>query len=113
MRSRVWLSYDLSVDGPYEKLYAWLDAHGAIECGDALCTFFFEYQTGADTAEAIPEAVSRDLRAAVSFGPRDRIYLISKGATGGPSGRFIIGGRKNRAPWVGYSVSKQLVDDES
>ena len=32
--STIWISYDLGVRGDYEGLYAWLDSHGAKECGD-------------------------------------------------------------------------------
>lgn len=36
MKKAIWISYDLGVKGDYEGLYAWLDDHKAIECGDSV-----------------------------------------------------------------------------
>lgn len=35
MKQLIWISYDLGVSGDYENLYAWLDDHGAKECGQS------------------------------------------------------------------------------
>ena len=36
MKSAVWISYDLGVNGDYESLYSWLDIQGAKECGTSV-----------------------------------------------------------------------------
>jgi hypothetical protein len=34
-----WLSFDLGLQGNYEKLYEWLDDSDSLECGESVATF--------------------------------------------------------------------------
>lgn len=43
-KQSVWLSYDLGVDGDYEALYYWLDAHEGRECGDSMAYVVYGYK---------------------------------------------------------------------
>jgi hypothetical protein len=99
-QGRVWLSFDLGVQGDYSGFYVWLDEQEAEECGDSVATFFW---TG--TRESLTKA----LKKAVEFRKRDRVYLVAK-VDGRHVGKFIVGGRKS-APWTG-SASKPAKDDE-
>ncbi len=51
MKKTIWLSYDLGVKGDYEGLYAWLDDHGAIECGESVAFFNFEIKNEENLVE--------------------------------------------------------------
>ena len=105
MRQRVWLSYDLGIDGDYEDLYSWLDSKGAVECGDSCASFIYSFRK-----DLIHELL-KELRAGVQLRPRDRVYLIySENGKGG--GKFIHGKRK-RAPWAGYAIEpgEEAVDE--
>jgi len=97
MLKTIWLSYDLGVKGDYPSLYAWLDNHGANECGDSLAVLQYEVADG----EILPNKVKQDLEAAINFGKADRVYVIWRKDDEKVSGRFIIGNRK-AAPWKGY-----------
>lgn len=101
-KKAVWLSYDLGLRGDYSGLYAWLDTHGARECGDA--TAFLETDTAGDVGEWLRQELSQH----VKLSPKDRIYAIYHE---GPKikGKFISGGRK-RAPWEGYG-QHEVADD--
>lgn len=70
MKSTIWLSYDLGVNGDYEGLYSWLDGHGAKECGTSVA--FLKYAHEGDLATAL----KADIEAAVSLDKRSRVYLI-------------------------------------
>ena len=37
----IWISFDLGIRGDYENLYAWLDEHGAKECGDNFASIIY------------------------------------------------------------------------
>lgn len=43
VKSAIWLSYDLGVNGDYEGMYAWLDNHGAKECGGSVAYLQFTH----------------------------------------------------------------------
>lgn len=107
MKTRVWLSYDLSVKGDYENLYTWLDAHKAQECGDSIATFFWESDT--DTIENIKTEISSSLKTEITFSKKDRVYLVFKKENETYAGSFIIGSRKAN-PWEGYS--QELISDD-
>jgi hypothetical protein len=106
MTKTIWLSFDLGVTGDYPKLYAWLDNHAATECGDNLAVF--KYETPDE--ETLPDTLKNDLESHVTFGARDRVYVIWKNKQGLNKGRFIIGKRK-ASPWQGYGASE--VEDDS
>lgn len=90
MKSTIWLSYDLGVNGDYEGLYSWLDTHGAKECGSSVA--FLKYAHEGDLAAALID----DMQAAVSLDRRSRVYLIHN-----HKGRYLFGRRKS-APWEGF-----------
>jgi hypothetical protein len=106
MKKAIWLSYDLSVKGDYEGLYAWLDDIGAKECGDSLA--FFNYEISSD--EDLIEALKKEIKENVSLTKRDRIYIIFRCDDGNLKGKFLFGKRKS-APWTGYG-SKQTEPEE-
>lgn len=101
----VWLSYDLGLRGDYSGLYAWLDNHGALECGDATAYLLLEPK-GAD----ISEWLTNELAQHVKLSPKDRIYAIYHEGLK-MKGKFISGGRR-RAPWEGYGQQEVAEDTE-
>ena len=97
MKSTIWLSYDLGVNGDYEGLYSWLDSHGAKECGSSVA--FLKYVHERDLVTALKE----DIQAAVSLDKRSRLYVVHDG-----KGKYLFGRRKS-APWEGFG---DIGDDE-
>lgn len=105
------LSYDLGVDGDYKKLYKWLDANQAQECGDSVCMIPFQFATitqmasDDDTRKALKEIYDSLKKAEIEFRLNDRIYVSSdfywKGAKS-LKGGFIVGKRKPN-PWDGFA----------
>ena len=96
-KSAIWISYDLGVQGDYESLYAWLDTHGAKECGDSVA--FLNYEHGG----SVKKHLTTDLKKAITVDKRTRIYVIYREAeTDKNKGAFIFVGRRE-APWTGYS----------
>ena len=76
MKKSIWLTYDLGVKGDYQHLYAWLDDHKAIECGNN--SAYFQLDTQADNDKDLVEQLRRDLESKVTFQPGNRIYVIRK-----------------------------------
>ncbi len=93
--SRYWLSFDLCLRGNYDKLYQWLDSAEAVECGDFLATF---------NATKSLEELTGELSSLVD--ENARLYLINP-----PKGGIFIKGGRKRAPWAGYSVKNQNIQD--
>lgn len=108
MANRIWMSYDLGVDGDYEGLYRWLDKREAVECGDSCASLIWQGSAG-----VLEQAIKRDLRKSVKLRTRDRIYLIFQDQNAKYKGRFVLGGRKKSAPWSGYAVNEESAVDES
>ena len=106
-KSTIWISYDLGVRGDYEGLYAWLDAHGAQECGNSVALLTYEY-TG-----AIKKRLKADLKNAFTVDKRTKIYVIFRDrSTNKNKGSFLFGGRR-APPWTGYgSTDGEIEDDE-
>lgn len=103
MKQAIWISYDFGVRGDYEGMYAWLDANGALECGDNLALVHYEF-----TGDLISD-LQRELQTAVEVTRKTRIYVIWRDAPSGKlKGRFIFGTRK-AAPWTGYAVGEEQV----
>lgn len=101
-KQKVWLSYDLGVQGDYEGLYEWLGEWGAEECGDSLAVFSYSYKT--DLAGELLKDIKQDVTL-----QRARLYLIYRDdATKKLKGRFIQGGRR-RPAWAEYA--QQSIDD--
>jgi hypothetical protein len=104
---RVWMSFDLGVQGDYEGLYAWLDRQEAEECGDNVATFLFRYR-GDDAAVDVLSSVKK----AVTLTKRSRIYVSRSDGDGKAYvGKFIYGKRKV-ALWKGYAATGPDEDDE-
>ena len=102
-KQKVWLSYDLGVEGDYEGLYEWLGEQGAEECGDSVAVFSYPYKV--DLARELVRHIKKD----VTLHRRARLYLIYRDdATQTLKGRFIVGGRR-RPPWAEYT--KKAIDD--
>jgi hypothetical protein len=107
MMNRIWISYDLGVDGDYEGLYRWLDAQEAVECGDSCASLQWKKDS-----RGLEEAIKSDLKKSVKLRARDRVYLIFQDQQKKYKGKFIFGGRKKSAPWTGYAVSGEAAVDE-
>lgn len=103
MKSPVWLSFDLGVQGDYESLYQWLDEHDAKECGDSLAFFSYEYE------DSLLDELLEEIKSAVELTAKSRIYVIRE-VEGTYKGRFIYGKRKN-APWRGFAGFTQKGED--
>lgn len=107
MNKAIWLSYDLGVKGDYEGLYAWLDDHGAIECGENVAFLRFELRNEENLAEELKENLSKN----INFSKKDRIYIIWE-IERRIKGKFILGKRKS-SPWVGFgSVETEEEEEE-
>jgi hypothetical protein len=99
----LWIVFDLGVQGDYEGLYRWLDAHDAQECGDNVA-FLKEYEHPGD----LRDSLKRDLEGSIEINPKTRIYIIREDS-GKLKGKFIFGSRK-RPAWTGYAP--ELVQEE-
>lgn len=113
MERAIWLTYDLGVKGDYQNLYAWLDDHKAIECGNNLA--FFKYKAESKDDTALMEQLRKDLQDKVNFLPGNRIYVMRRkeGKDGDVQsvGSFIIGKRKAN-PWEGYGQENDNAQEE-
>lgn len=105
IKKAIWLSFDLGVKGDYEGLYAWLDDHEAIECGDSIAFFNFNVKN----QENLIEELKNDLSKNINFSKRDRVYVIWK-IDNKIKGNFIFGKRK-ASPWEGYGAKESGVDE--
>ena len=81
MHTVMWMSYDLGVKGDYEGLYAWLDDHGAAECGNSVA--FLRYEYSADCLSELKEDIARH----VNLDKRDRIYRACRVMEVGDTGQ--------------------------
>jgi hypothetical protein len=100
MEKAVWLTYDLGVQGDYKGLYAWLDDHQAVECGNGVSFFNYEY----GEKKSFEEQLRNDLKSKVKFESGNRIYIVRHVVEEGKKklkGSFLIGKRK-ASPWEGY-----------
>ena len=105
MKKAVWLSFDLGVKGDYEGLYQWLDAHGAIECGESVAFFKLE-SDGAD----LPGQIKKSLQDSIEVDAKTRVYIIywkDKAI----KGSFVFGQRKS-PPWAGSAPKLTAEEDE-
>jgi hypothetical protein len=106
MKSGLWISFDLGVQGDYEGLYAWLDEHQAKECGDGLA--FVDYENSGPLFETLVT----ELRKSLDVTKRTRIYVIYHDReTKRMKGKFIFGGRK-APPWSGFAVGTAVTDTD-
>jgi hypothetical protein len=110
MKKLVWLSYDLSITGDYSNLFQWLDEHDAVECGDCIACFKYDFKTN------LKQELQKDLKSKIKIDvKKDRLYLISpkKDVDNREKyfGTFLFGRRK-ASPWIGYAAKDSLDDDE-
>lgn len=105
-KKAVWLVYDFGLGGDYEGLYTWLDSLKAIECGNSVAFFNFDYND--DFLVELKQVIEENVR----IQKIDRIYIIYRdNVSKKMKGKFIIGKRK-RNPWAGYAVSKGGEEEE-
>jgi len=102
----VWVSYDLGIKGDYEGMYAWLDGHGAKECGDSVACFWYDHPTEDRLLQDMKEDLSNSVEIDIK---KDRIYVIRE-VGGKVKGRFIFGRRRN-APWTGVAATGEQAED--
>jgi len=100
----IWISYDLGLKGDYPGLFAWLDNHKAVECGQSLAFFFYEIK--ADPSMIIDKALEHklydDISKNVKLSNSDRVYIIWRDDVSNKvKGTFINGARKQN-PWEGF-----------
>lgn len=107
MKTGLWMSYDLGVQGDYPNLYEWLDDLDAVECGNSVAYFKYEYTS----LENLLDELKRDLTKRVSLNPQNRIYVVFRKNDGSFAGRFIFGKRKAN-PWEGYSKQGETEEDK-
>jgi hypothetical protein len=112
MKKAIWMSYDLGVQGDYNHLYAWLDNHDAVECGESIAYFLYEVPDGTNDS-TFKELIKKDLEATIEFKPGNRIYIIRHIPDEDKNsyyGQYIIGKRK-ASPWEGYGDKADHVED--
>lgn len=108
----IWLSYDMGLKGDFTSLFTWLDNKQALECGNGLAFFRYDYDKSklSDTHELI-EQISKEIKQAITLSKSDRMYIIWKDDhTNKIKGEFINGGRK-QAPWEGYGNLSETETD--
>jgi hypothetical protein len=103
-KNLLWIAFDLGVQGDYEGLYRWLDAHDAQECGDSVA-FLKKYEHSGD----LRDALKKDLEGSIEINSKTRIYIIREDS-GKLKGKFIFGSRK-RPPWTGYAPEQVQEED--
>lgn len=120
MKQVIYLSYDLGVCGDYPGMYTWLANLNALECGDSMCRFVYDFKTIShmespnDTKKAIEELLE-SIKGSVKLKVNDRIYVCSEFWTKNKkmlTGGFIYGKRKQN-PWQGYEKERNdfKIDD--
>ncbi|MDE0056594.1 MAG: hypothetical protein OXP07_00605 [Defluviicoccus sp.] len=88
MERAIWLSYDLGTSGDYEGMYAWLESHGAQECGSSVA-FLKSYGSEGNFLESL----QADVGDAVTLNRRSRIHVLYKD-DGRLRGSLLFGKRK-------------------
>lgn len=96
MEVRIWISYDLGTDGDYAGMYAWLDSHNAVECGDSLASLLVDCASRG----TVESDVLAELHANVQLKETNRIYLLYRREDNMTKGTFLYGKRKE-SPWKG------------
>jgi hypothetical protein len=107
MKHFVWVSFDLGVKGDYDGMYAWLDRHGAKECGDSVACFWFEHRT-----DELLKELKQELSDNVELDQKkNRVYVIRL-VKGKMKGSFIFGQRRT-PPWTGFGGTGENEEDSS
>jgi hypothetical protein len=110
MKVSIWMTYDLGVGGDYQGLYAWLDDHEAIECGDGTAYIKYDVPDSVTSDKDLVACLQKDIKERVDIPQNDtkyRIYIVRKSLEkdkkNRPVGSFVIGRRKAN-PWVGFGT---------
>lgn len=103
--AKVYIVYDLGIDGDYAGLYSWLDKNKAMECGDSVARIN-DYKYNGKLTEFIKE----DLKKNVKLRKKDRVYMITYNNEK-MIGGFLFGRRKI-SPWTGY-YHESVEEDKS
>lgn len=112
MKKSVWLSYDLGIQGDYDHLYAWLDNHNAVECGNSVAYFEIEVHKDINDADFVA-LIKNDMEKTITFKPGNRVYIVRRikdEKRDAYFGQFIIGKRK-ASPWEGYGEKPETGED--
>ena len=113
MRRRIWLSYDLGLNGNYAGLYQFLDNIQAVEIGNSAASFM--YETRAQNDEELIDILKNELIEHIGNTKNARIYIIraekEDGNIIGVKGSFLLGKRKSN-PWKGYGDVGDTEDEE-
>ncbi|GEM_PF-248013 len=104
VKTMIWIIYDLGVKGDYESLYAWLDEHGAKECGNGVAVLEYEIK------DTLFEELRKELSQNINLNKHDRIYIIWR-EDQKLKGQFLFGKRK-ASPWSGYGSQQTQIDEE-
>jgi hypothetical protein len=105
MKHFIWLSFDLGVNGDYQGMYRWMDAHKAKECGDNIACLEYEHQ-----GDLLAD-IKADIESAVTIDQKSRVYIIRLNQAK-VTGKFIIGNRRN-APWAGFAGIGDQAEDSN
>ncbi len=117
-KQRVWLTFDLGVRGDYDSLYQWLDEHQAVECGNGVATFEYDFEMP-DRALSMDEIVpvfdklKNELKDRVgNIETKGRVYALTliHSAQYSPAGVFLFGSRKI-SPWDGFANKENVEPD--
>lgn len=109
MERLIWISFDLGIRGDYAGMYAWLDDHGAKECGDGVACLRFEHDNS--SSESLEDSLLAELKESVTLDKRSRIYLVRR-SDRKVKGRFLFGKRKG-SPWHGFGSRNEQEEDDS
>lgn len=112
MKKSIWISYDLGVQGDYDHLYAWLDNHKALECGNSVAYLEYEVPDGTNDKQFF-EIIKADMEKTIKFVPGNRIYVVRRITDDQKDsyfGQFFIGKRK-ASPWEGFGDETESVSD--
>lgn len=110
----IWLTYDLGVGGDYKSLYAWLDDHGAVDCGNNLAFFKYTYSADDKSDKSFADKLLKDIKEHVDLVAGNRIYVVRPYMDGdkiGTKGTFIFG-KRMASPWEGYGSRDDTQADE-
>jgi hypothetical protein len=113
-KKSIWLTYDFGLKGNYAALFTFLDNHKAIECGNGTAYFIYKNENNLNSEELINQ-LKNELQEIVNPSSSDRIYAIWRNddtTNATVKGRFLFGGRRNTAPWNGYSTVLSNIQEE-
>jgi hypothetical protein len=104
----IWLSYDFGLKADYTGLFTWLDNKNAVECGNSMAFFLYEFDDATLSAnpKSLVESLSSEINEYVKLAKNDRIYVVWKEPVSQKmKGDFINGSRKH-SPWEGFGQRK-------